>query len=154
MGITVESSTPPRPVLESRLRNCGVSTLYEGQNYVNACWNNVFWVINPLFLSPLGYRRIVNPSTTCSWTVLDLSWEVWTSYLENCANASRSRQTDRLDPLFLTAQTDSTDRHLQTPQTDLSDRESLTVPVKFQTDCILKDCADMTWQTFTVFLSD
>ena len=29
-----------------------------------------FWVINPLFSSPLGYRRIVNPSTTCSWRSL------------------------------------------------------------------------------------
>ena len=31
-----------------------------------------FWVINPLFMSPLGYRRIVNPSTTCPGESLTL----------------------------------------------------------------------------------
>ena len=145
-GGTVESSTHPRPVPGSRRRSCEVSTLHL-ENCANARRIHVFWVINPLFVTPRGYGRIVNPFTTCpgesstflvkfqlfklktvrmhvefaffEWLSLYFwpfggtvesstpprpapespwpVWEVWTSYLENCANALRQkdRQTDR-----------------------------------------------------------
>ena len=49
----VELSTHSRPVPESHWRTCEVSALYL-ENCANACWIDGFWVINPLFLSPMG----------------------------------------------------------------------------------------------------
>ena len=59
-----ESTTQPQPVSQKRRRTGEVSTLYL-ENCANACWIYVFWVINPLFLSHTGYRRIADPFTTC-----------------------------------------------------------------------------------------
>ena len=53
---TVESSTPPRPVPGSQpYVPVKVSTL-RLENCENACRIHGFWVINPLFLTPLGER--------------------------------------------------------------------------------------------------
>ena len=82
----VETSTSSRLVPGRRWRTCEVSTRYL-KNCANACWNNVFWVINPLW-SPWGNVE----SSTPAWPVPESHWctcEVSTLYLENCANAHR-----------------------------------------------------------------
>ena len=78
----IKSTTFPGPVPGSHWRACEVSALYLA-NRANACWINFFWVINPLFLSPLGYCRIDNPYTTCPgesltflWSFSSVSWKL------------------------------------------------------------------------------
>ena len=68
---TVKSSASPQPVLGSLWRNREVSTLHF-DNCANARQIHVFWVINPLFLTPLGNGRNVNHSTTLSQGVIDV----------------------------------------------------------------------------------
>ena len=77
-----------------------VSALYL-ENCANACRIYVFLGINPLFLSPMGYRRIVNPYTTCtgeSWTYLwsfsSVSWKL-------CECIETDRDRDRQTILFI-----------------------------------------------------
>ena len=99
-GSTVEPSTPAQPVPGNHRRFCDVSTLYLG-NCANTRQFHVFWVINPLFLIPLGNSTIVNPSTTYTGGHRR-SCEVPTLYLENCANAHRIHVFLVINPLFLT----------------------------------------------------
>ena len=88
---TVEWPTPPRPVPVSHWRTCKVSTLYL-ENCANACCINVFFSDEP-FISEPGYRRTVNPSTTCSWKSLtcmrSLNFVSWK--LCECIETDRSR---------------------------------------------------------------
>ena len=81
-GGTVESSTSPRPLPWSHWRTCEVSTLYL-ENCANARWMNVFWVVNPLFMTPMGNGRIVNLFTICPresltylWNFNSVSWKL------------------------------------------------------------------------------
>ena len=77
-------------------------------------FNSVFWklgewhveftfflVINSLFSSPLGHRRIVNPSTTCSWKSLtcvrSLNFVSWKLY--ECIETDRQTDRDRQSSL-------------------------------------------------------
>ena len=70
---TVESSSSSQPVPGRIWRTCKVSALYL-ENCANERWINVFWGVNPSFLTPLGYSRIVSPSTTCAGGSLTYLW--------------------------------------------------------------------------------
>ena len=79
---TIESSTPPRPAPESPWHVWEVFAQYL-ENCAIACRNYLFWVINPLFLTPPGYSRIVNHSATCTvesltylWSFNSISWKL------------------------------------------------------------------------------
>ena len=78
---SVELISHLRPVQWRIWWACEVSALYL-ENCVNACWFNVFWVINPLFPSPLKKRKIVNPSTTCLTWSLTYLWSFSSSILK------------------------------------------------------------------------
>ena len=67
----MEASTPPRPVTESHWRSCDVWTLYL-ENCANARRINVFWVINPLFLTHPGVRYNRQPLHDLSRRVIEV----------------------------------------------------------------------------------
>ena len=79
---TVESLTYPWPFTWSRWRTCEVSTLYL-ENCANTRRIYVFWVINPSFLTPPWYKRIISFSMTfsvelltCLWSFNSVSWKL------------------------------------------------------------------------------
>ena len=127
MGETVESSTLPRPVPGCRRRSCEVSTL-NLENCAIARRIHVFWVINPLFLTPVGETvessTLPRPVPGCRRR----SCEVSTLNLENCAIARRIHVFWVINPLFLTPVGKRWNRQ---PFHDLS-RGVVDVPVKFQ----------------------
>ena len=117
---TVESSTHPQPVPESLWRTCEFSTLYL-ENCANACWNNVFWVINPYFWAPWGTVESLTPPQPVPesrWRTCEFS----TLYLENCANACWNNVFWVINPLFLSPMGY---RRIVNPSTTCS-RKSLT----------------------------
>ena len=140
---TVESSSSQRPVPGRIWRTCKVSALYL-ENCANARWINVFWVINPLFLTPLGTVE----SSTPPRPVPGSRWrscEVSTLYLENCAIARRIYVFWVINPLFLTP-----------PGYGRIINLSMTRPCEFQL-CIsitVRMCVEFTflWLTFYSFL--
>ena len=97
---TIESSTHPWPLPGRHWRTCEVSSLYL-KNCANACCIHVFWVFNPLLLSPLGYHRIVNPSTTCPGKSLMYLWSFSSLSLKLCECIETEGQTETETILFI-----------------------------------------------------
>ena len=98
-GGTVETSTLPRPVPGCCRRSCEVSTLHL-ENCANARRVYVFWVINPLFWTPVGY--VESSTLPRPVTVSHLrSCEVSNLYLGNCATSRWIHVFWVINPLFL-----------------------------------------------------
>ena len=124
-------NSPLCPWIVNHSTTCKVSVLYLG-NCANTYWIYVFWIINPLFLSPWGYHRIANPSTTCPgelltylWSFSSVSWKLWERMLNfSCLS----------DQIFISEPPGASQN--RQPLHDLS-RRVADVPVKFQL-CILK----------------
>ena len=81
---------------------CEVSTLY--LETANARWMNVFWVVNPLFLTHLENGRIVNLFTTCPGESLTYLWNFNSVSVKlcecNCANARCNGRISNLSTTY------------------------------------------------------